>query len=96
MIPIREEIQILNDRIAQPNLKKEKDEQQHEEEVEQPEPNKSNFSIKKYQTKSLINILESFRMVSIITKWRENVYKLMARIFSLMAQDTKVQKVYGL
>ena len=39
LIPIREKIQILNDCIAQPNLKKEKDEQQHEEEVEQPEPN---------------------------------------------------------
>ena len=46
LIPIREEIKVLNDRIAQPNImKKEEDDQQlqkheeEEEEVEPPEPN---------------------------------------------------------
>ena len=88
LIPIREEMQVLNDRIAQPKLEKEEDDQQQQQQ--------HHFSIKECQRKISIKILESFQMVNIITKWGKNVYKLTARIFSLMVQDTMVPKVYGL
>ena len=100
---LREEIQVLNDRItAKPNLEKEEGEQQqqqqqqHKEEVKQPESNIVQLFDQKFPDEKLDKYFGIVPDGEHHYKMGKNVYKLMARIFSLMTWDTKVAKVYGL